>query len=143
MAEAVVPYLPKNGGRIIIIGSIAGRNAVPQIPLYCASKAAIEGFTRCWAAELGPQGHTVNQVNPGAVDTDMLKGLGEGAKAFAENTPFENRFGLPQDIADVVAFLVDESSRWITGQVISASGGLRILEDIFVTVEVSHVIAIV
>ncbi|EPY51576.1 3-ketoacyl-acyl carrier protein reductase [Schizosaccharomyces cryophilus OY26] len=124
MTEAIVPYLPENGGRIINIGSVAGRIGFPQHSVYCASKAAVEGFTRCWAAELGPQGHTVNQINPGAVDTDMLKGFGSGGVELAKNTPFENRYGQPQEIAEVASFLVDGSSRWITGQVISASGGL-------------------
>ncbi|EPY51573.1 3-ketoacyl-acyl carrier protein reductase [Schizosaccharomyces cryophilus OY26] len=129
MTEAIVPHLPKkekeNGGRIINFGSVAGRLGFLQQPVYCASKAAIEGFTRCWAAELGPRGHTVNQVNPGAVDTDMLKGvLSDEVIQFAKKTtPFENRIGLPSDIAEIVAFLAEDRSRWITGQVISASGG--------------------
>ncbi|EPX71718.1 versicolorin reductase [Schizosaccharomyces octosporus yFS286] len=82
MGEAVAPLLPSEGGRIINIGSIAGKIPISHLPLFCASKAALEGFTRCWAAELGPKGHTVNQVNPGAVDTDMIakSGLEESAK---------------------------------------------------------------
>ncbi|EPY51577.1 3-ketoacyl-acyl carrier protein reductase [Schizosaccharomyces cryophilus OY26] len=124
MTEAIVPYLPKNGGRIINIGSLGGRMGFPQNSVYCASKAAIEGFTRCWAAELGPQGHTVNQVNPGAVETDMFKGVPDEIIQFAKKmTPFENRIGLPSDIAEVAAFVAEDRSRWITGQVISASGG--------------------
>ncbi|WBW74771.1 3-ketoacyl-acyl carrier protein reductase [Schizosaccharomyces osmophilus] len=126
MGEAVAPHLPNKGGRIINIGSILGRDCFAQFSLYCASKAAIEGFTRCWAAELGPKGHTVNQVNPGAVETDMLRGGDSSVtNVFKDMTPMENRFGQPQDIADVVAFLSDENARWITGQTISASGGLK------------------
>ncbi|WBW75106.1 short-chain type dehydrogenase/reductase [Schizosaccharomyces osmophilus] len=126
MGEAVAPHLPNKGGRIINIGSIAGRGSASRIPLYCASKAALEGFTRCWAAELGPKGHTVNQVNPGAVETDMLRGIDSSVtNAYKDMTPMENRFGQPQDIADIVGFLAEESSRWITGQTISASGGLK------------------
>ncbi|EPY51384.1 3-ketoacyl-acyl carrier protein reductase [Schizosaccharomyces cryophilus OY26] len=126
MTEAVVSNLSHGDrGSIINIGSIGGRMGVPQNSIYGASKAAIEGFTRCWAAELGPHSHTVNQINPGAVDTDLLKEYGSGGRQFAEKmTPFENRIGLPSDIAEVVAFLAEDRSRWITGQVISASGGL-------------------
>ncbi|EPY51036.1 3-ketoacyl-acyl carrier protein reductase [Schizosaccharomyces cryophilus OY26] len=129
MTEAMAPNLPKqedgSGGRIVNVGSICGRKAFLKMPLYCASKAAIEGFTRCWAAELGPRGHTVNQVNPGAVETDMLKGLSDVTLEITKKmTPFENRLGLPSDIAEIVAFLAEDSSRWITGQVISASGGM-------------------
>ncbi|EPY50118.1 3-ketoacyl-acyl carrier protein reductase [Schizosaccharomyces cryophilus OY26] len=126
MTEAVAPYLPKSGGRIINIGSIAGRKAFPQFPLYCGSKAAVEGFTRCWAAELGPQGHTVNQVNPGPVETDMIRAMPtEITQLQTKSTPFENRFGQPQEIAAIVGFLAEDSGRWITGQVISASGGME------------------
>ncbi|EPX73399.1 short-chain type dehydrogenase/reductase, partial [Schizosaccharomyces octosporus yFS286] len=130
MAEAVVGYLPKkeessSGGRIINIGSIMGRMGYVGQSVYAASKAALEGFTRCWAAELGPHGHTVNQVNPGAVDTDMIKKSEFDEEAVKKITPLENRFAQPQDIADIVAFLAEENSRWVTGQTISASGGLQ------------------
>ncbi|WBW75105.1 3-ketoacyl-acyl carrier protein reductase [Schizosaccharomyces osmophilus] len=124
MGEAVASHLPSKGGRIINIGSTAGRTGMPQIPLYSASKAALEGFTRCWAAELGPKGHTVNQVNPGAVETDMMRGFG-GAEEFAKITPYEHRLAHPEEIANVVGFLVQENGRWITGQVVCASGGMR------------------
>ncbi|EPX73396.1 versicolorin reductase [Schizosaccharomyces octosporus yFS286] len=129
MSEAVVGHLPKKekdgcGGRIINFGSIGGRIGLSGNSIYAASKAALEGFTRCWASELGPQGHTVNQVNPGAVDTDMLKQYG-GGEAFTKMTPFENRVATPSDIAEIVSFLAEDRSRWITGQTISASGGLQ------------------
>ncbi|WBW74774.1 3-ketoacyl-acyl carrier protein reductase [Schizosaccharomyces osmophilus] len=126
MAEAVASHLPNKGGRIINIGSIGGRKGYAQFPLYCASKAAIEGFTRCWAAELGPQGHTVNQVNPGSVDTDMLRKVitDDFVQVIKNETPFEHRIGLASDISEVVGFLVEDRSRWITGQTISVSGGM-------------------
>ncbi|WBW75102.1 versicolorin reductase [Schizosaccharomyces osmophilus] len=126
MGEAVAPHLPNKGGRIINIGSILGRKGFAQFPLYCASKAAIEGFTRCWAAELGHQGHTVNQVNPGSVDTDMLREAisDEFLQVMRNETPFEHRIGLTSDISEVVGFLVEDRSQWITGQTISVSGGM-------------------
>jgi 3-oxoacyl-[acyl-carrier protein] reductase len=66
MTQAVLPYLAP-GGRIINISSVGARAGFKDMGLYCSSKAAIEGFTRCWAAELGKNGTTVNAVSPGPV----------------------------------------------------------------------------
>lgn len=82
------------------------------------------GLTRSWAAELGPAGHTVNCVNPGVVLTDLAEGL---PPVFIEDqasrTPMNNRSGSIDDVAQIVGFLAEEGSRWITGQSISATGG--------------------
>ena len=124
MTAAVIPHLPPSGGRIINIGSIGGRSGYKDFSLYCSSKAAVEGLTRCYAAELGPKGHTVNTVCPGPVSTDMLNGIPkEIVENQLRNTPLENRRGSTDDIAQVVGFLAEEGSRWVTGQTISASGG--------------------
>ena len=73
---------------------------------------------------MGPQGHTVNAVNPGPVQTDVLDGIPtEIVEMQKKSTPVENRIGTTDDIAQIVGFLSEESSRWITGQAISASGG--------------------
>ena len=124
MTAAVVPHLPPSGGRIINIGSVGGRSGFSGFSLYCSSKAAVEGLTRCHAAELGAKGHTVNIVCPGPVSTDMLNGVPkEVVENQLKNTPMENRLGSTDDIAQIVAFLAEEGSRWVTGQTISASGG--------------------
>lgn len=124
MTAAVIPYLPESGGRIINLGSVGGRGGVKEFSLYCGSKAAVEGLTRCYAAELGVKGHTVNTVCPGPVPTDMLSGIPKEIVEYQrKNTPLENRLGSTDDIAQVVAFLAEEGSRWVTGQSISASGG--------------------
>lgn len=114
------------GGRIINISSGAARAAVPGGSVYAASKAAIEAFTRCHAAELGPRGVTVNAVAPGFTESDMLDvALPTQARDAMIALTALGRLGRPDDIAEVVAFLASENARWITGEVIGASGGLR------------------
>lgn len=124
MSMEVLPYL-RTPGRIINVSSVGARLGLKELSLYCSSKAAVEGMTRCFAAELGHQGHTVNAVNPGPVQTDMLDGIPEEIiEMQKKSTPIENRLGTTDDIAQIVGFLSEESSRWITGQAISASGGI-------------------
>jgi 3-oxoacyl-[acyl-carrier protein] reductase len=105
MTQAVLPYLPP-GGRIINISSAGSRAGFKDLSLYCSSKAAIEGLTRCWAAELGHNGTTVNAVNPGPVESEMLanipKDIVEGQK---KATPIENRLGTVEEVAAVVGWL--------------------------------------
>lgn len=123
MSQAVIPHLGISG-RIINIGSVAARCGFAYSSLYCSSKAALEGLSRVLAANLGPQGHTVNTVNPGPVQTEMLDRIPQDLVSMQKrNTPVENRLGTTDDIAQVVAFLAEEGSRWITGQAICASGG--------------------
>ena len=123
MSKEVLPYL-RTPGRIINVSSVGARLGYKELSLYCSSKAAVEGMTRCFAAELGHQGHTVNAVNPGPVQTDMLDVIPEeNVEMQKKSIPIESRLGTTDDIAQIVGFLSEESSRWITGQAISASGG--------------------
>lgn len=123
MSQEVLPYL-RSPGRIINVSSVGARLGFKELSLYCSSKAAVEGMTRCFAAELGHRGHTVNAVNPGPVQTDVLDGIPqEIVEMQKKSTPVENRLGTTDDVAQIVGFLSEESSRWITGQAISASGG--------------------
>ena len=123
MTKAVVPHLRKPG-RIINISSVGARAGFAGLSIYCSSKAAMEAFTRCWAAELGPEGHTVNVVSPGPTETRMLDSIPEAIVNMQKSlTPVDHRLGTVEDIAPVVAFLAEPGSRWISGQVISASGG--------------------
>jgi 3-oxoacyl-[acyl-carrier protein] reductase len=116
----------ETGGRIINISSGAARAAVPGGAVYAASKAAVEALTRCHAAELGPRGITVNAVAPGFTESDMLDvALPAEARDGMIALTALGRLGRPEDIADVVAFLTSDDARWITGETIGASGGLR------------------
>jgi 3-oxoacyl-[acyl-carrier protein] reductase len=123
MTQAVLPYL-RRPGRIINISSVGARYGFKDLSGYCSSKAALEGLTRCWAAELGAAGHTVNAVNPGPVQTQLMENIPkEYIEMQKSQTPVENRIGTVDDIAQIVAWLASEESRWISGQVLSASGG--------------------
>jgi NAD(P)-dependent dehydrogenase (short-subunit alcohol dehydrogenase family) len=115
-----------DGARIINVTSTAARIGYAETPVYTASKAALEALTLSVARRLGARGITVNAVAPGATRTDLnpLARDPESAKQIAAETIL-GRIGEPEDIADVVAFLASEDARWITGQVIEASGGLR------------------
>ncbi|KAI1764487.1 NAD(P)-binding protein [Hypoxylon sp. FL1150] len=123
LTQAVLPYLNSNG-RIINIGSVGGRSGLKNFGLYCSSKAALEGLTRCWATELGHTGTTVNCVCPGPVQSDMLDNIPEEIKEMQRiQTPIEKRFGTVAEIGNIVASLAGKDGSWITGQSINASGG--------------------
>ncbi|EEU35177.1 uncharacterized protein NECHADRAFT_53240 [Fusarium vanettenii 77-13-4] len=125
LLQATKPYLPSTGGgRIINISSVGARYGFKDLSLYCSSKAALEGMTRCWAAELGEEGHTANAVNPGPVQSEMLENIPQDIVAMQKaQTPAGNRLGSVDDVAQIVAWLASEESRWVTGQCLSASGG--------------------
>jgi 3-oxoacyl-[acyl-carrier protein] reductase len=122
-AESLMP----DGGRIINVSSLNTVVPAAGIALYCASKAALEQFTKVAAREFGPRGITVNTVSPGATDTEMLR-ADNSPEALQRTAAFTalGRLGQPADIADVVAFLAGPDARWITGQNIQATGGLLI-----------------
>lgn len=127
MTQAVLPHL-RAPGRIINISSIAARNGFVASASYCSSKAAVEGFTRSLAKEIGAHGHTANAVEPGPVDGDMIKKIPKELVAMQlKETPVEHRMAQPKDIAEIVAFLAEEQSRWISGQTLSASGGMYMI----------------
>jgi 3-oxoacyl-[acyl-carrier protein] reductase len=114
-----------DGGRIVNISSGITRANVGSGSVYTGSKAAIEGFTKSWAAELGPRQITVNVVSPGMTKTDLLLDSTppEVLESMETQTPL-GRLGEPQDIADVVAFLCSGDARWLTAQNLLANGGV-------------------
>ena len=114
-----------DGGRIINISTSAStRIASPMTIAYSMTKGAINVMTHTLALELGPRGITVNAVAPGVVDTDLTGWLADPTmRTQATSWSAFDRLGAPDDIADVVAFLASPDARWVTGQVIDASGG--------------------
>ncbi|KAK5654315.1 hypothetical protein OQA88_7493 [Cercophora sp. LCS_1] len=124
LTSALLPRFSDANNRIINIGSVAARAGFSRLGLYCSSKAALEGLTRVWAAELGQNGTTVNQVNPGPVQTEMLDSIPkELIAAQKAATPVGNRVGTVEEIARIVAWLASPEASWVSGQVVSASGG--------------------
>ncbi|KAK8042395.1 3-ketoacyl-acyl carrier protein reductase [Apiospora phragmitis] len=129
LTQAALPHLASttaggNGGaRVINIGSVGARAGFKDLSLYCSSKAALEALTRCWAAELGCGGVTVNCVSPGPVQSAMLDKIPAGIVEMQRaQTPVQNRLGTVDEVARVVAALAGRDGDWISGQVISASG---------------------
>jgi 3-oxoacyl-[acyl-carrier protein] reductase len=124
LAQAVLPHLAKPGGRIVNVSSVGARAGFVGTSAYASSKAAVEALTRVWARELGDGGVTVNAIAPGPVQSEMLdlveKSIVEGQM---KDTPVEKRVGRAEEIADAVAFLVDQKASWVSGQTISLSGG--------------------
>ncbi|MET9967775.1 SDR family oxidoreductase [Streptomyces sp. NPDC006356] len=115
----------RDGGRIVNVSSLASRRAFPESLAYSMSKGALDTMTLALAKELGPRGITVNAVGPGFVETDMnarRRTTPEARADLAARSVF-GRIGMPSDVADVVAFLASDDSRWITGQYLDASGG--------------------
>ncbi|OLT32941.1 3-oxoacyl-ACP reductase [Actinomadura sp. CNU-125] len=125
IVQQALPRL-RDGGRIINIGSGVTRLAMPSIMGYGATKGAMDVFTLNLAELLGPRGITANTVAPGIVDTDMnadwLRGNAEADEHWSGRTALR-RVGRPDDIADIAAFLASDDARWVTAQVIDATGG--------------------
>ncbi len=117
-----------DGGRIVNVSSAATRIAFPTGVAYAMTKGAVETLTLALAKELGGRGITVNAVVPGFVATDMNARRRTTPEATAELAAMSvfNRVGDPADVADIVAFLASDESRWITGQRIDASGGTQL-----------------
>ena len=109
-------------GRIINMSSLAGLQGIPGQVNYSAAKAALIGATKALAKEVGKRNITVNAVAPGYISTDMTKDLN---KAEITGMIPLNRFGTPEEVAELVGFLASEKSSYITGEVISVSGGLH------------------
>lgn len=115
----------KDGGRIINLSSFVTRAASPSVFTYSVSKGAVDTLTRVLAKQLGHRNITVNAIQPGIINTEMNAGTLQDplGQKFAASLSTFNRWGEPEDVADIAAFLASSDSRWVTGQWIDASGG--------------------
>lgn len=130
LSRACLPLLRQSAaGRIINTGSILSRYGDAGLVAYSTSKHAVLGLTRALAMELGPNGITVNCVQPGAIETGMTRPMFEAnpdAKAYYAGRAALGRVGQPEDIADVMVFLATDDARFITGQGIMVDGGVMV-----------------
>ena len=111
----------RHGGRIINMASLSGLKGMPGQVNYSAAKAALIGATKALAQEVAPRNITVNAVAPGFIQTDMTKELPEDE--LKRLIPV-GRFGKPEEVAAVVAFLASDAAAYVTGEVINVNGGL-------------------
>lgn len=124
--RALLPQMiERRRGRVVFIGSDAGRVGTPKEAIYAGTKAALLGFTKSLAVEVARSNITVNVVSPGTTDTSLLRGMlteEQIAKRMAAN-PMK-RIGQPEDIAAAVEFFLGEGASFITGQILSVNGGM-------------------
>lgn len=127
VAGAAVPHLGK-GGSIINVSSFVTRVLPSESAIYSGTKGALDAITGVLSRELGPRGIRVNAVNPGLVETDGTHTAGVIGSDFQkwneDQTPL-GRIGQVDDIAPIVSFLASDDARWVTGELIVASGGMR------------------
>lgn len=126
LTQALLPLL-EDGGRILNVSSGLTRFSLPGYAAYASMKGAVEVFTRYLARELGPRGISVNAIAPGAIATDFGGGAvrdNADLNRFVASVTAMGRAGEPEDIGPVMAALLSEETRWITGQRIEASGGM-------------------
>jgi 3-oxoacyl-[acyl-carrier protein] reductase len=115
----------KDGGRIIMVGSAVGKRAVaPGLVPYAATKGAVKMFTQALSREVGSRGITVNNVQPGPIDTDLNPASGDWAVPQKAATAL-NRYGHVEEIAAMVAFVASPESSYITGANLTVDGGMN------------------
>ena len=133
---ALPAMLAAGSGSIISISSISGLRGAPRRAVYAASKAALDGMTRALAMEYGPRGIRANSVAPGVVETEMWRtnltkpGVADAVLGVIPT----RRVSTTEEVADVVVFLASDAARAITGEVVSADGGIHATVNLWPTV---------
>jgi NAD(P)-dependent dehydrogenase (short-subunit alcohol dehydrogenase family) len=134
LIAALIPsMIERRNGAIVNLSSVSGLVGTPKRAAYAASKGALDAATRSLAIEFGPHGIRVNSVAPGVVDTALwaknkeVPGVVETIEA---QTPLR-RWATPEDIADVIVFLASDAARFITGEIVSADGGMAKTLDLY------------
>lgn len=124
--QCVLPdMLSQKSGCVVNVSSVWGEHGASCEAVYSATKAAVIGFTKALAQEVGPSGIRVNCIAPGAVATNMMNGFTpQETAAICDDTPLQ-RLGLPEDAAQAIYFLCSDSAQFITGEVLNVNGGFR------------------
>jgi 3-oxoacyl-[acyl-carrier protein] reductase len=118
------PMMKARFGRIVNLSSVIARMGNAGQSNYAASKAAIEGFTRALAQEVGSRGITVNAIAPGFIETEMTAAIGEGQReALLSRVPL-GRLGRAEEVAALAVFLASEQAGYVTGETVHVNGGL-------------------
>ena len=129
LMQLALPSITAHKGNIVIVSSVTGTRAFPNILAYCVSKAGVDQLTRCSALELAPKGVRVNAVNPGVVVTNLHRNGGMNEEAYAKflehskDTHPLGRAGSPEEVAELILFLASDKAGWITGVTYSIDGG--------------------
>jgi NAD(P)-dependent dehydrogenase (short-subunit alcohol dehydrogenase family) len=123
-AQSILPYMRRwGGGRIVNMGSLAGKEGLANLVAYSAASAGIITFTKALGREVANTNIRVNCVAPGPIDTDMIHGLGaEAVEGMIGDSPMK-RLGRPEEVAHLVAWLCSDASHFNTGAVFDMSGG--------------------
>ncbi len=123
-SQAVIPHMLEKGyGKIVNISSIAGKEGNANMTAYCAAKSGIIGFTKSLAEEVVKKGINVNCICPALIGTELTLGMGEEQIKFLTEKIPKGRLGTPEEVADLVKFLVSDAASFITRQAYSISGG--------------------
>jgi NAD(P)-dependent dehydrogenase (short-subunit alcohol dehydrogenase family) len=129
LMRAAMPHLLERRGAVVNVSSVTGIRSFPNVLAYCVSKAAVDQLTRCAALEVASKGVRINAVNPGVVVTNLHRRSGMDETKYAaflehsKDTHPIGRPGSPEEIAELIAFLLSPRSGWITGETIAIDGG--------------------
>jgi NAD(P)-dependent dehydrogenase (short-subunit alcohol dehydrogenase family) len=126
LVQQLLPLLGEDSS-VVLLSSLASRASVGLLPAYAATKGAIDTLVKHFAVLLGPRGIRVNAVAPGVIDTEMSKfARTDEGRQFTLGMQALQRIGHADDVADVIAFLASDASRWVTGDSIQVGGGSKL-----------------